>query len=158
MSTAVSYSCGSKPAVLCFLYFYHIPITFSFCQFFPDTLRHLCSAATEWLPYLLFHVVRKLCRSLCGSLLWSRVPDRKEKGGLNGKRRRKQTSFFSNWRQRSKDWGEPGVEEELEATGFSSASLRWESEKCTEKTHSRLPNTFHHTKGTVPGSHWCLRQ
>lgn len=93
-----------------------------------------------------------------GSLFWSRVPDRKENGGLNGKRRRKQTSFISNWRQRSKDWGEPGVEEELEATGFSSASLRWESEKLTEKTHSRLQNTFYRTKGTVPGSDWCLQQ
>lgn len=54
MSTAVSYSCGSKHAVLCFLYFYHIPITFSFCQFFLDILCHLCLvAATPPTDYLI---------------------------------------------------------------------------------------------------------
>lgn len=78
----------------------------------------------------------------------------RRKGALMG-REENETKLFhfqldAKMLRLRRTWGSGGIR--------SSATLRWESEKCTEKTHSRLPNTFHRTKRTVPGSDWWLQQ
>lgn len=148
----VSYSCGSKHAVLCFLsFFHHIPFMFSLCQFFPDHLHGPCSA-TSLTALFALSCCRKILQPVCGSLLWGWMPDRKEKGSHNGKRRKKQGTFLSNWRQRNRDCRAHGVEEELEAMGFSSASLRREWEKSTVIGYVSIKSNMN-----VQLS-WCMRE
>lgn len=84
----------------------------------------------------------KFCSPLCGSLLWGWMPDRIEEGGHNRTRGKKWNSFVSNWRQRNRDWREHRVGEQVEATAFSSARLRWESEKCTRENTQQVPKHF----------------
>lgn len=136
-----------------FCLFYHVPIMFSLRQFFTDNLR------APWLPYLLFHGVRKFFSLSVGHCFEAECLTGRRKEAIMGRGGKKWSAFISNWRQKNRNCRADGVEEELEAMGFSSASLRWESEKNTQKTHSRFPNTFHHTKRTAPGSNgWLLQQ
>lgn len=108
-----------------------------------------------WLPYLLLHVVGKFSRLSVGHCFEAECLTGRRKEAMMGRGGRNEALEAKKQKQ-NRGSRLHGVEEELEAWVSAQPVCRWESAKSTQKTHSRFPNTFHHTQRTVAGSSWWL--